>query len=253
MDESVAFRVALARYSLPLIIESPEQTGAIGTGTWIQFRGRELILTAGHVIAQGIVDGVVKKGWPVGIPERGDIQCEICSIEAIAAWTSDDKDDLDLGILDITGTPLLRAMQEAGFWTPAPITFKTPPSPGEFLLLGYPERLNLINTGDPELHGKYLMLRSTKTFEGELPYDATAKLDSSFHGFVDISGCADNKKLQGISGAAVWKIATEGICFIEDRVWVGVQTRTQSGSYIRYTNFSSVLNFLNVVALMQAW
>lgn len=245
LPELASIEHFLVGCTVPLVYQSDERTGILGTGGFVSFKGRVFFVTAGHLF---------KNADPnrMGIPERAGKDVHVWYFGHATVHHPKDTDEHDVAIIELLDPDFVQRVRrgwtilgEADLVTPESSTHN-------YLIAGYPDAT--VKYENAVLTPSALMQLYTGPYEGEV-----VGTRGDFDLFFRYGEAAGNTygfqkstpHLGGASGALVFALGPR-----PTGVWsptavlkvVGIQVAFIHNKYVRAKKWSLIEHVLSLVA-----
>ena len=231
--------------TVPLVYQSNERTGILGTGTFFAIHERIFFVTAGHLF---------KNADPnrMGIPERAGKNVHMWYFGHATIHHPKDTDEHDVAVIEPLDSDFVQRVR-AGWTILDETNLAIPGSSAEnHLIAGYPDAT--VKYENAVLTPSALMQLYTTPYEGEV-VGARTDFDLFFRYGEAAGNTYGFKKntphLGGASGALVFAIGSRPVGIWSPAIVlkvVGIQVAFVHGKYVRAKKWSLVEHVLSLVA-----
>jgi len=211
-DEWITLEAFCLSCTIPIIYETNDRTGILGTGLLFQLNEHYVIITASHV-ADEIPNCPNLVGVPIGMDMFNEIRT-LTDCEIVSPRKSDDKDKFDVALIVLDGSGILDRLKNSHTFLTLENIASNCEIYSEFLVAGFPESKSITRTKPGTTDGKVILGSffkcQTQKYLGVV--EGCLKSDDKHYLFVSydtklISNTGIEvtaPKLQGISGCPIW-------------------------------------------------
>jgi hypothetical protein len=212
LNEWITLEAFCSSCTIPILYETSEKAGILGTGLLFCLNGHHVVVTASHV-ADEVLGSPDSAGVPVGTGLINDIH-PFAGCDVVSPSTVKDKDYFDAALINLDGSTMLQKLKDNfDFLTLDNIAANNEIS-SEFLVAGYPDSraVPLIKPGTLDkriIIGDFFKFQ-TQEYRGAI--EEHQKADPRNYIFVSYDTALTSNtglqvpapKLQGISGCPIW-------------------------------------------------
>jgi hypothetical protein len=235
--------------TVPLVYQSEERTGVLGTGAFFSLEGRPFLVTAGHLFRSADPN-------KIGVPERAGKDVAMWYLGHATIHHPKDTDEHDVAVIELLDQEFIqRARSGWNFLTEANVAVAEQVFEN-YIIAGYPDSTVIYEDGT--LRPTALMQLYTAPYDGEVSGDR-GEFDLFFRYGREAGNTHGQRKetpaLGGASGALVYGIAepSTGIWAPEGVLKVvGIQVSFVHSKYVRAKKWALLQHVLAIVQANRA-